>query len=405
MATSLGEYNAEIGARYTKRRLSSLFSASYFNFNQRLDINHDGFTDIPLQNRISLFNKWNLDMGKGQKAQWAVRYLYEDRFGGQMKWNNNFRGSDSLYGESIYTNRWEALGQVPVQVAGQKINLSMSYNYHHQNSYYGITPFMATQQVGFVQALWNPEIGRRHDLLTGLTLRYTWYDDNTPATAKLDTLNPGTRPSKVWLPGIFVQDEFAWNEHWKLLSGARLDHHPEHGLIFSPRANLKWSPNNNHTWRLGVGNGYRVVNLFTEDHAALTGARQVVIKSELKPEQSYNVNLHYAGHINLRRGFIDAEASIFYTYFTNQITGDFLTDPNKIIYDNLHGHAISQGISLDLNGSFFFPLRWSAGVTLMEVYRMVDSGSGLTYTPMLHAPQGVGYFRAYLYLEKNGHNH
>jgi outer membrane receptor for ferrienterochelin and colicins len=35
---------------------------------------------------------------------------------------------------------------------------------------------------------------------------------------------------------------------------------------------------------LSGGNGFRVVNLFTEDHAALTGAREVIIKNELKPE-------------------------------------------------------------------------------------------------------------------------
>jgi outer membrane receptor for ferrienterochelin and colicins len=30
------------------------------------------------------------------------------------------------------------------------------------------------------------------------------------------------------------------------------------------------------------------VNLFTEDHAALTGAREIIIANNLKPEQSIN---------------------------------------------------------------------------------------------------------------------
>ena len=43
--------------------------------------------------------------------------------------------------------------------------------------------------------------------------------------------------------------------------------------------------------RLGYGDGFRVVNVFTEDHAALTGSREVVFLEELKPEKSKNINV------------------------------------------------------------------------------------------------------------------
>jgi outer membrane receptor for ferrienterochelin and colicins len=35
--------------------------------------------------------------------------------------------------------------------------------------------------------------------------------------------------------------------------------------------------NDNNIIRLNAGHGFRVVNLFTEDHAALTGAREIII--------------------------------------------------------------------------------------------------------------------------------
>ncbi|HRG08167.1 MAG TPA: TonB-dependent receptor, partial [Cyclobacteriaceae bacterium] len=73
------------------------------------------------------------------------------------------------------------------------------------------------------------------------------------------------------------------------------------------------------------------------------GSREVEIRNDLKPEQSWNVNLNYARNIILSDGFVNFDASLFYTYFTNKIVGDFLTDPNKIIYDNLDGYAISRG--------------------------------------------------------------
>ena len=34
--------------------------------------------------------------------------MHEDRWGGQMNWNETYRGSNEIYGESILTNRFEA---------------------------------------------------------------------------------------------------------------------------------------------------------------------------------------------------------------------------------------------------------------------------------------------------------
>ena len=129
------------------------------------------------------------------------------------------------------------------------------------------------------------------------------------------------------------------------LIGLRYDYNNHHGSILTPRLSFKFSPNKNNTLRLSGGNGYRVVNLFTEDHAALTGARKVVIAEALKPEQSWNVNLNYTKQVNLKRARLMLMEVHFYTYFTNKIVGDFITDPTKIIYDNLRGYAISKGFT------------------------------------------------------------
>ena len=112
-------------------------------------------------------------------------------------------------------------------------------------------------------------------------------------TRSADTLNPVNQPSHTWLPGVFLQDEMRFSEKHTLLAGLRYDFNSKHGNIFSPRLNWKWTVNPTNTFRLGLGNGYRVVNLFSEDERAFNGARRIVIGSDLKPEQSYNVNLNY----------------------------------------------------------------------------------------------------------------
>jgi outer membrane receptor for ferrienterochelin and colicins len=125
--------------------------------------------------------------------------------------------------------------------------------------------------------------------------------------------------------------------------------------------------NDKNIIRLNAGTGFRVVNLFTEDHAALTGARIVEIKNELNPEQSYNINLNYIKKFYAKNGtFIALDGSAFYTYFNNRIVGDYETDPNKIIYDNLSGYAVSKGVTLNFDFAFNSGFKIIAGGTFME---------------------------------------
>jgi len=369
--TTWGEVNTDVAARFRAgKKAQSLLGLNYFNYQNPVDNNKDNFTDVTLQNRISVFNKWSFDRKDNRLFSLAGRYVYEDRWGGEMNWNRKYRGGDEVYGESIYTSRWELFGtyQLPVK---ERILFQFSANGHDQNSVYGDMPYMADQYIGFGQLTWFKKI-KRHDLLTGLTYRYTYYDDDTPATAAADDLAIN-RPTHTSLPGVFIQDELSLNENNKVLLGMRYDYNSIHGSILTPRLNYKWSSfNKKNTLRLSFGNGYRVANVFTEDHAALTGARQVVFINDLKPETSWNGNLNYVKELYAGNTFIGLDATAFYTYFTNKIIADYDTDPNRIIYDNLDGHAVSRGISLNLDVVLPNGLKLLAGATAMDVHSMEE---------------------------------
>nr|MBK9652861.1 TonB-dependent receptor [Bacteroidota bacterium] len=400
--TTWNEYNADVTAKFKVKKASSLLGINGFYFNTIHDINNDGFTDVTLQKRISIFNKWNFERKSGKPVSIAARFIYENRWGGQTTWTPEFRGTDSIYGESIYTNRAEVIGVYGLPVKHQNIRVEYSYNYHYQDSYYGTIKYKASQHTAFSQLLWDKTIGK-HSLLFGVPFRFISYDDNSPATATTDTLNPTNKPQLTILPGLFVQDEWTINKKLTTLVGMRYDHNNEHGNIFTPRLSFKFRPNNNHTIRLSGGNGYRVVNLFTEDHAALTGAREVVIAEKLRPEQSWNVNLNYVTQIDHRNGFIGIDMSTFYTYFTNKIVGDFNTDPDKIIYDNLKGYAISKGANLNLDFAFTNGLKIILGGTLMDVYQIESDSVGVNVKrPQQFAPKFSSTFAASYTLSKLG---
>jgi outer membrane receptor for ferrienterochelin and colicins len=358
------DVNADLGFKFDIGKSESIVGLNYFNYQNPVDNNADGFTDLTLQNRVSAFNKWSFNRKQNRLFSLAGRYVYEDRWGGQMIWTKANRGGDEVYGESIYTKRWEVFGTYQLPFS-EKVLLQFSLNNHYQNSVYGNTPYLAKQNIGFGQLLWDKKLGI-NDLLLGAAYRYTYYDDNTPATQTYT--NERNQPSVIHLPGLFLQDEIRLNESNKLLLGLRFDHNSIHGNVFTPRLNYKYSSKNKlNTLRLSIGNGYRVANVFTEDHAALTGARQVVFADALKPEKSWNTNLNFTKNIIHSNGFIGLDASVFYTHFSNRILPDYETNPNQIIYDNLSGFAVSKGVSLNLDMSFTNGLKIMAGSTLMDV--------------------------------------
>jgi outer membrane receptor for ferrienterochelin and colicins len=353
-----GEANLDIGFKSKiSKKADMLLGVNYFNYSNPIDNNKDNFTDVTLQDRISVFQKWNFKRKDNRLFSLAGRYFYEDRWGGEMQWNKSFRGGTNVYGESIYTSRYEFVGnyQLPIN---DKVNFLFSYSDHDQDSFYGDIEYKAQQRIGFGQLIWDKPL-LNHDLLFGLAARYNFYNDNTTATVQ---------PDEITIPSIFVQDEITLTEKQRLLLGMRYDYDDRHGSIITPRIAYRFKPTENDIIRVNAGTGFRVVNLFTEEHAALTGAREVIITEALEPEQSYNINLNYLKKFYTKNGLLFTfDASTWYTYFTNAIIPDYDTNPNQIIYDNLNGNSISKGVSLNLDANFDSGISASLGMTFQDV--------------------------------------
>jgi outer membrane receptor for ferrienterochelin and colicins len=374
MSTSWQEHNLDAGFTFRPgKKIQALLGVNYFNYQQPLDKNKDGFTDVTLQHRVSVFNKLSFIRRQNRTASLAARYFYEDRWGGEMNWNASFRGGDSVYGESIYTKRWELLGnyQLPVK---EKLMASFSATRHDQNAFYGTTPYKGIQNIFFSQLTWEKQLRPAHAMLAGMNARYNYYDDNSTATT--DTLTAQNKADEYILPGIFVQDEWQLHPRHLLLLGVRLDHHPVHKAIFTPRLAWKWKLNAQQIFRLNTGTGFRVVSLFTEEHAALTGARAVEVLETLKPERSYNINLNYTWFKKWPHFSLNLDGSAWYSHFFNQIIPDYDTDPNKIIYQNLNGYASSTGMTLNLEINKGNRLKAMMGVTLQQVQKTERNAQG-----------------------------
>jgi len=365
------------------------FSGINFTYMDRYeDNNGDGFGDMIGMDRLSLFTKWNLDRPEHRKLSIAAKLYAEDRRNGVEEFftDRNYRsmrGSDSLYGESIYTLRGEIFGTYDLPTA-EDVRVDYSMSWHDQDSYYGADHYLAKQGILFSNLVWNKR-KKKHLLMAGWTNRYQFYDDNTVATNE-DLSN---HPERQYIPGIFAETEWAGNAMWTLLGGMRLDYYSGHGIIPSPRASVKYSPSQWTTLRTSAGTGFKIVNLFTEDHAFITGQRAVEIEERLDPERSWNVSANF-NHIHAlwnSSGMLDID--VYYTRFGNKIVADYDV-PGKIIYSNANGFAESYGMAMTFNQQFAFPLAYNLGINLNRASTTSLENGAPSTNLIPYAPQWSG---------------
>ncbi|MEQ8472920.1 MAG: TonB-dependent receptor [Marinoscillum sp.] len=395
MGTSHLETFGNIGVTSNTKKFKGFTGLNYAIISDFDDINDDGFGDMINLDRYSLFSKWSMKRASKKKFTIAGKLYYEDRRNGVEEFledraYRSLRGNDSIYGESIYTYRGEVFGTYEFDLP-ENLKIDYSISQHFQDSYYGADHYLAQQTIGFANLIWNKQV-EKHHLLAGLTNRLQVYDDNTVATQDDGGQNQ-------WIPGLFVQDEFELTDDFTLLGGMRLDHYTSHGLIFSPRLSTKLKLGQWTTFRTNLGTGFRVVNLFTEDHAFVTGQREVVIEEALDPEESINgsFNLNHVFTLGASQGMFDLDA--YYSYFHNKIIPDYDT-PGFIYYANSDGYAVSKGIGLNWNQEFLFPLSYSLGANVQSVREFENVAGTEVSQDVEFAPKWSGVFNANYQMKK-----
>lgn len=457
--------NIGFGTRVSKN-INTLFSSDGYYFNTEHDQDKDGFMDKTLQRRLSLFNKWDFKQRHNKKASISMRYYTENRHGGELGWNKGHRdfvdfesydddpnspdynadyvlpngytiynekyakgfripkftseeekqgwldevnaanpdanlAENMKYQEAIYTNRYEVIGKWELPIK-ENITLQASYNQHDQNSDYATELFRAHQKTAVGQAYWDKKVGN-HDLLAGATYRNIWYKDNTIAS------NNGKNPFITQMPGIFIQDLWTLTEKSSLLLGYRFDYdmtESESGshknAVHSPRVAFKYAPEINSVFRANIGTGYRVVNIFNEEHRALSGKYKAKFGGELKPETSLSGVLDYEKRWATESIGLTMNVSAYYTHFFNKIYPTRNDEDRTLTYYNINGeeHARNFGGSLDLIMNFSIPLQISAGVTYSqaELYEFERDEDGiaesntLVWNPFEYSPKWSGVF-------------
>lgn len=388
-ATSYAETNAEVGAQIPAGKATGMVTASIYNMNTRWDQNHDGFTDIPLTNRISVFSKWTFRNKYKKLSSVFGRYLYENRVGGQMAFNRSWLGSDSVYGESSRTNRFEIFGNFALPIEKVDMTLQVSYTDHKQDSWYGTQPFFNEERNARLQFLYDNKTKDVSDLTIGASYKLYWYNDNlhTPSDTAAGVLNH--YPLINHFPALFIQDMIHLNKNNEILAGLRYEYNTLYkGNAICPRFDYKYmNDRRSDIFRFSLGSAFKTPDIFIDDRYAYTNGKFIVINGDIKTELCYGTQLDYEKKISKNGNFV-LGANVFFNTIINKIVADIYSRPDAVVYSNDGSYNINYGLNLKADMAFLFPLRATIGVTLLRNVDLSKNASGqLVYDEVVNSPK------------------
>ncbi len=378
-ANSFGESQYNVNYRFGKRKWSNLISAHIVQPAQKWDKNKDGFLDLPKLTRYMLYDKikYGDESKKGFSSIIGLRYLWEQRVGGQKNFNpKSDLGSLSVYGQKINYGQEEIYTKTGYRInENKKISLMASGFMQKQESWFGTVKYNGLQKNAYANLQYELEWKGNHELKAGASYRYFNLAETIgfSDTILKRTYN-GNYLKRENIPGLFVENTFKWRgDIITLITGIRADHHNAFGWKITPRAMIKYDLTEKATIRASAGTGWRTVNLFPENIGLLVSSRNIIFKESLNPEKAFNwgVNMLQKFKVKHIEGFMTFD--FYQTRFGNQFFPDYDSDPTKAFITNFGGTSVSNGFQTDITAKFYKMIEAKLAYNYLDVYRMVGN--------------------------------
>ena len=371
-----GKLEANLGANlHLSQRWRTALLGHYEILDKAHDDNGDGFVDMPKVRQGALQSRWAW-MGDHYVFQASVKGLKEHREGGQIG-HHTTGMTMNPYIIDITNERYEAFTKNAYIFDKEKatnIALILSGSLHHENAEYGHKQYKTDQRNGYASLMFESDFGEHHSISTGISLNHDYYDQHY----RLENLATGAlvkERDEETTPGVYAQYTYKLGEKLTVMGGLRWDHSNIYGSFVTPRAHLKYSPNDVITLRGSVGKGYRTNHVLAENNFLLASGRQIVIDDNLDQEEAWNYGVSTVIKIPIGEKTLELSGEYYYTNFIHQLLVDLDTDPHTVHFTNLDGDSYSHTYQFEATYPLF------KGFTLTATYRRTNVKS--TYNGVL----------------------
>lgn len=344
------DLNLNVATKLNEKWSTALLLHDNF-MNNALDMNMDGFKDMPTGNTFSLVNRYKYDNSNGVLAQFGVKVLNDQKVGGETSFNENSdKYTQNRYGLAINTQRYELFGKLGYVFPQQKfksIGLQFNASDYQQASYFGLTNYNANQQSFYTNLIYQSIINSTiHKFRTGFSFQYDKYNED---------YNFNSYVRKEIVPGTFFEYTYTPNDKWSVVAGIRGDNNNLYGSFITPRLNIRYEPVIGTVFRLSAGKGQRTANIFAENNSLFVSQRILMIMGQnnsgaysLNPEISWNKGISLDQKFNLFNNPATLSLDYFRNDFKNQVVVD-IESAKKIHIYNLAGKSYSNSFQAEVN--------------------------------------------------------
>lgn len=369
---------------------------------QQYDRDKDGYSDIPTLNSTTVGLRSFFKTSDYSKITAEYHHTTEFRRGGY--------GIDSLQPhESPLTEQLRH----NINAATMKWDMYTADSKHFVSAY---TSFQHIGRDSYFGTNCNPDAyGKSTDIVsvTGAQYRFSY-----PCGLMNADLSAGVEYSynqlrdqilgydrntlqRVHLGGGYVQNEWK-NKQWSILVGGRLE---QHSLlekpIFSPRANVRYTPIDPIILRVSYASGYRAPQIYEEDlHVGAVGGEVSLISLDenLRPEYSHSVS----GSIDMYQRFGKWDLNLTLEGFFTQLNDVFTLVENGhdalgnllLTRTNASGARVA-GLNVEAKVGYGHLLTFQAGYTYNHSRYIQPEQWSPTIAPqrrMFRTPDHYGYF-------------
>ena len=393
------DVNLNLSHTFNERWAGSLLLHDNFMYNKNMNFSNNGFRDVPVGNLFSGVTRWKYEDGRGLILQFGVKFLSDDRTGGEIDFNPaTDKLTQNKYGLAFDIERYEAfakIGYVFPQHTQRSIGLQLSGTSYNQTSYFGVRTYDAKQRNAYANLIYQDVIGTVvHKYRTGLSMQYDRYDERYVADRFART---------EMVPGAFFEYTYSPSDKFDAVAGIRGDYNNLYGWFATPRVHLRYQPIAGTTFRVSGGRGQRTANIFAENTAALASARIVRIAAAntaenaygLQPEVAWNTGVSFDQSFRLFNREASFSTEFFRNDFSNQVVVDY-ENPRELNFYNLDGRSYSNSVQTELR---FMPL---SHVEARMAYRFFDVKT--MYSNELLQKPLVARHRGFLNLAYNTHS-
>jgi iron complex outermembrane receptor protein/outer membrane receptor for ferrienterochelin and colicins len=319
--------NTFFSGKISKRTGYTLVAGA--NIKSAVDVNKDGFTEIPEHNNFIIHPRFFFTMNDKAKLNIGLTSNIDNRETGDidavkhgqsdlhpyLRKEKSFRNGLDLH----FTYGFSKNNLLSIKTAASDFHRELRYPYRNNPDFH----FRAHQVSSYSEISDRTQAGK-HTVVTGLNLI-------TESFRKLKAdVTPLIDYDFVTL-GFFAQDDWKVNDKFTIEGGVRYDHHNVNGNFFLPRIALFYKASGKLSFRVASGAGYKAPNVL-----ALSDPTPYLINNgaSVKSEYSTGVNADINFHTLL---FDELELSLNQAFYYAEIK-----NPLKVITDTINNVAFLQ---------------------------------------------------------------